>query len=173
MILPPFHPPLHPPPSLRSHSLSPSLLHPFPFHLHSTSPPQQQTYRNHPCYCVTVLLRPFVFTSLPHIPVLPSRPAQKKGRFKTLPHTLSPHILSYPLSRTFVSAQMYIRSHAPAPAPSQAYFTPFRTRNAKNSSPRIRYNPNFYCTEFDTIRNAAGSNKIQVLEGSGGREFGK
>ena len=26
------------------------------------------------------------------------------------------------------------------------------------------YNPNFNCTEFDTIRNAAGSNKIQVLE---------
>ena len=168
MILPPFHPPLHPPPSLRSHSRSPSLLHPFPFHLHSTSPPQQQTYRNHPCYCVTVLLCYCVRSFSP-----PPRPAILSPTLPSLPHTHSPHLLSYPLSRTFVSAQMYIRSHAPAPAPSQAYFTPFRTRNAKNSSPRIRYNPNFYCTEFDTIRNAAGSNKIQVLEGSGGREFGK
>ena len=56
MILPSFHPPLHPPP-IPPPSTS-------PFHLIIPSPPfsippphpQQQTYKNHPCYCVTVLL---------------------------------------------------------------------------------------------------------------------
>ena len=101
MILPSFHPPLHPPPSLRSHSLSPSLrshshspslLHPFPSHHQSTSSPTTANIQNHPCYCVTVLLcycvrsfspliphtppSPHVppFPSPPHVPTLPSLP---------------------------------------------------------------------------------------------------
>ena len=168
MILPSFHPPLHPPPSLRSHSLSPSLLHPFPFHLHSTSPTPTANIQKPPmllCYCVTVLLRPFVFTS-------------PTSRLPFSHPSLSP---THPSpSHPFISSLSYVRFRSNVytfsrerPKPLADLFHAIRTRNAKNSSPRIRYNPNFYCTEFDTIRNAAGSNKIQVLEGSGGREFGK
>ena len=60
MILPSFHPfstPFHSTSSF--HLIIPS---PPPFHSTSIPPPshlphpQQQTYKNHPCYCVTVLL---------------------------------------------------------------------------------------------------------------------
>ncbi len=142
MILPSFHPPLHPPSYPTSIHFSFPPHHPFSTPFHSTSSLTTANIQNHPCYCVTVLLRPFVFTSLPHIPASPHVPSSfsflMSPPFPSLPPLL-PHILSYSLSRPFVFAQIYIRSRAPAQAPSHPYFAPFRTRNAKNPSPSIRF----------------------------------
>ena len=126
MILPSFHPPLHPPSYPTSIHLSFPPHHPFSTLFHSTSSPTTANIQNHPCYCVTVLLCYCVRSFSP-----PPRPAFLSPTLPSLPHTLLPHILSYPLSRTFVSAQMYIRSRANVPSPSQTYFMPLEPETQK------------------------------------------
>ena len=118
MILPSFHP----------HSIpSPAPSIPLPFHLPH---PQQQTYRNHPCYCVTVLLRPFVSPLIPHTP--PSFSSLMSPPFPSPPYPFPSRPFIFSLSPVRFRSNIYTFSHARPPSPSQPYFAPFRTRNAKN-----------------------------------------